>query len=52
MKKTKSIYQTLRKYWEINPRTRIREDKNKYEDDPCARCQHASPQNCYYCEEF
>ena len=49
MKKEKSVYQKIRKTWEINPRTRVREDATEVRDQ-CKCCKNTDPLICEDCQ--
>jgi hypothetical protein len=49
-KKITPLYKRIRKIWTINPRERIREDKELVEDNPCENCGNVDPGVCYGCQ--
>lgn len=44
------LYKRIRKIWNINPRERIKEDKEPIEDNPCKNCGNIDPNICYSCQ--
>lgn len=50
MKKDKPI--KIRREWKINPRERIREDKEPDYSSPCERCKNISVEQCKDCEYY